>query len=269
MCNTAQHSGHYLGAVDPAALVARARRLAGLSMREVGTLAGLAPSTVARVERAQVDPSTSTLATILDACGYRLEASLEPVIDLEAIRAARILLEPSSGLAGTERSEDLTHRWRAAGDLSGSPDKVAREVAATAGLRARLFARPGSVRCCAQDWRQALRALDDAGIGWALTGGRAASAYTDVATVDWTAVYVDDVDPAAKLAGLVPLPDDAGGANFALIPFDDVSSTGVQVLEGGVKMASFWQIVIDCFAGNGRMPAQAEAMIERLRPGSA
>lgn len=250
--------------MDPSAVAARARCLAGLSTRQVGALADLAPSTVARVEQAKVDPSVSTLDAILDACGYRLEVRLEPVVDLDAVRAARRILEPSLDLAETERSALLESRWLAAGLLSGAPKTVAERVAGTAGLRARLFGRPGAIRFRAGDWRKVLRALEAAEVGWALTGGRAAASYTGVATTDWTAVYVEDVEAAIEAADLEPLPDDTGGANFALIPFDDVTVAGVQIFDGGARLAAFWQVVIDCFAGNGRMPDQAEAMIARL-----
>ena len=74
-----------------------------------------------------------------------------------------------------------------------------------------------------------------------------------------TTFYVGDVARSADAAGLEP---SSSGPYVTLVPFDETTSAGVQEAEDGVYLAAFWQIVIDCFAGNGRMPDQAAAMVE-------
>ena len=49
-------------------------------------------------------------------------------------------------------------------------------------------------------------------------------------------------------------------ARVTLVPLDDVTSAGVVALDDGVRSADPWQIVIDCYGGNGRMPDQVDAM---------
>ncbi len=55
-----------------------ARRRAGLSQRALSQRAGVAQSTIARIEAGLVDPRASTLSRLLRACGYALE--VEPAL---------------------------------------------------------------------------------------------------------------------------------------------------------------------------------------------
>ncbi|HJP89221.1 MAG TPA: helix-turn-helix domain-containing protein [Candidatus Limnocylindrales bacterium] len=64
--------------MDAAYLLKRARRRARLSQRELGRLAGLPQSTVARVELGTLSPRTDTLDRLLRAAGQTL--SIEPVL---------------------------------------------------------------------------------------------------------------------------------------------------------------------------------------------
>lgn len=54
----------------------RARTNAGLSQRALASLAQTAQSVVARVELGAVSPSWDTLARLVEAAGYRLEARI-------------------------------------------------------------------------------------------------------------------------------------------------------------------------------------------------
>jgi len=241
-------------------MLRKARLLAGLSARQAALLAGVAPSSVTRIEKGLVDPSVGTWNAILAACGYRCDAALVPNVDPDAWRAARRLLEPELGIAATEGSERWARRWEAAGLLSAADASGwARELCFRASQQACLALRPGSGRFRYANWRSVAAALEGAGRGWALTGGYAARFFTGAASANWPVFYVDDVVLAARAANLTPAADDAG-ATVTLVPFDDVTAAGTQ-FEGGVRLASFWQIVIDCFAGADRMPDQAEAMI--------
>jgi transcriptional regulator with XRE-family HTH domain len=56
-------------------LVKTAREDANLTVRELAALAGVAASTVSRVERRQMDPTVGMLDRLLDAAGHDLELS--------------------------------------------------------------------------------------------------------------------------------------------------------------------------------------------------
>lgn len=252
--------------VDTAATVSTARAYAGLSVRQSAAIAGVSASTVSRIERGELDPTVETFGRILQACGYRYGAGLIAAIDMSAVRAARRMLDPESPLPATDGSDSWERRWSAAGLARGAtPTSRAISVASAAARQASLFDRPGAIGVRGGDWRSLAETLRASGQRWALTGGRAAALYTQAATVDWTVFYVDDVEEALALAGVEPVEI---GQDVTLLPFDEVTSAQVQQMDGGLCVADFWQIAIDCFAGDGRMPAQAEAMIRRrLGPG--
>lgn len=196
---------------------------------------------------------------VLAACGYRYAGALVPNVDPDAWRAARRLLGPGLGIAPTEGSERWARRWQEAGLLSApGAARWAGQVCFRASQQACLALRPGAGRFGYADWRRVAGALGASGRAWALTGGYAAKFYSNVASANWPVFYVDDVGAAAKAAGLVSAGE---GVNVTLVPFDDVTAVGAQEIEGGVRLASFWQVVIDCFAGADRMPEQAEAMV--------
>ncbi len=243
-----------------ATLVSKARRLSGLSASQVAELSGVAPSTVTRIEKGQVDPSFSTFETILAACGYRYGDNLRPFVDMDAVRAARRIVDPELDLAPTVGSETYVQRWKAAG-IATDTDSAAEweRVLVAASRQASLSDRPGAKRYGYADWKKVARALRDSDLTWCLTGGRAALAFTKIASVDSSAFYVDDVNAAAEAAGLEEAGDER--AWITLIPLDDVTRAGITPEDGGVVLADFWQVAIDCLAGSGRMPAQGEAML--------
>ena len=69
-------------------LLTSARVRAGLSQRELATRAGVAQSTVARIESAHADPSFSTLERLLAAAGLEMRIHLEPADDHDAVLEA-------------------------------------------------------------------------------------------------------------------------------------------------------------------------------------
>jgi transcriptional regulator with XRE-family HTH domain len=84
--------GVYANCMMPGAMVVReARQGAALSVRGLAASAGVAYSTVSRIESGRLDPTTGMLARLLEAAGCRLE--------LAAVRA------PVPGLA------DLVNAW--------------------------------------------------------------------------------------------------------------------------------------------------------------
>ena len=65
---------------NPAArLLAEARRRAGLTQRALARRARTSQSVIARIENGSASPSTRTLARLLRAAGFELQASIEPL----------------------------------------------------------------------------------------------------------------------------------------------------------------------------------------------
>jgi transcriptional regulator with XRE-family HTH domain len=60
--------------MNAGSLLRRARRRAGLSQRALAQVAEVPQSTVGRIEAGLINPRVATLARLLDACGYELEA---------------------------------------------------------------------------------------------------------------------------------------------------------------------------------------------------
>jgi len=64
-------------------MLARARREAGLSQRELAERAGTAQSVVARIELGETSPTVRSLVRLVEAAGFEFEAELRarPVLD--------------------------------------------------------------------------------------------------------------------------------------------------------------------------------------------
>lgn len=95
----------------------------------------------------------------------------------------------------------------------------------------------------------------------AITGSFAAQRLNPVAAPSLLAVYCADVPATARALDLLPADE---GANVALLrPFDPVVWDRT-VSEGGLTYVSPTQVALDCLAGNGRMPAEGEAVLTWL-----
>lgn len=93
----------------------------------------------------------------------------------------------------------------------------------------------------------------------AVTGSFAAVRLAPVAGPALLTVYCDD--PAALADTLELIPADQG-ANVAILrPFDPVAWERTSTVDG-VTYAAPSQVAIDCLTGNGRMPAEGEALVE-------
>lgn len=91
-----------------------------------------------------------------------------------------------------------------------------------------------------------------------VTGSFAAVRLAAVAAPSLLAVYCQDVAATARELGLLPADD---GANVALLqPFDDVVWARGSMVDG-VGYAAPSQVAVDCLSGNGRMPAEGEAVL--------
>jgi hypothetical protein len=104
----------------------------------------------------------------------------------------------------------------------------------------------------------ALEQLPALATGALVTGSFAAVRLAAVAAPSLLAVYCRDVPATARGLGLLPADE---GANVALLrPFDDVVWARGSIADG-VSYAAPSQVVVDCLSGNGRMPAEGEAVL--------
>lgn len=108
---------------------------------------------------------------------------------------------------------------------------------------------------------QAATRLGDLSTRTAVTGSFAAQRLNPVAAPSLLAVYCADVATTARELDLLPADE---GANVALLrPFDPVVWDRM-VTEAKVNFVSPTQVALDCLAGNGRMPAEGEAVLTWL-----
>lgn len=92
----------------------------------------------------------------------------------------------------------------------------------------------------------------------AVTGSFAAVRLAPVAAPALLAVYCDDTEAVARALGVIPA--DQGSNVVLLQPFDPViweRNSG----EAGIRYVSASQAAVDCLTGNGRMPAEGEAVL--------
>jgi hypothetical protein len=92
----------------------------------------------------------------------------------------------------------------------------------------------------------------------AVTGSFAAVRRAPVAAPAMLILYCGDVAGTAEILQLLPADN---GANVALLsPFDEVVWARTTLTEG-VTYAAPSQVAIDCLTGNGRMPAEGDALL--------
>lgn len=100
--------------------------------------------------------------------------------------------------------------------------------------------------------------LDALGVRVAVTGSFGASQLAPVSAPVLLTAYTDDPDLIAEACGLIPADR---GVNVALLtPFDPVVWEGT-VTVGRTSYVAPSQVAVDCLTGNGRMPAEGEALI--------
>jgi len=245
-------------------VVQEARVRAGLSRRQLATLAGVPTSTVSRAET-DTSPSVDMVRRLVTAAGFDLDMSVRPRVDMAAVRTARAFLDPATGL---EPDPVVVERWTAIGVLRA--DGTVRdpaEIAFRAGVASMLAARPG-----AQSWEAASLPSANAGAdrlavarlrsSWAVTGGVAANRLLPTTDAPWLVVYTSQPGKVAAALDAEPCTADAvEGVPVLTLPFDLTTEIGVWRDDTGRRWADPLQVVIDCYAGNGRMPDQADRLI--------
>jgi len=93
----------------------------------------------------------------------------------------------------------------------------------------------------------------------AVTGSFAAIRHAPVAAPALLALYCEDVERIA--AELELLPADVGANVVLLRPFDAVAWTRTERADG-IAYAAVSQVAVDCLTGNGRMPAEGDALLD-------
>lgn len=97
---------------------------------------------------------------------------------------------------------------------------------------------------------------------FAITGSFAATRLAPIAAPVLLAIYTDDAGSLAPSLGLLPADE---GANVVLLrPFDPVVYDRATQADGLSYVAPS-QAVVDCLAGNGRMPAEGEALLTWMK----
>lgn len=108
------------------------------------------------------------------------------------------------------------------------------------------------------------RLVEEPGVGArvAITGSFAAARLAPVASPALLAAYCDSVAPIAHDLELLVADE---GANVVLLqPFDPVVWQRTSI-ENGLRYVAPSQIAVDCLTGNGRMPAEGEALLEWMQ----
>jgi hypothetical protein len=100
---------------------------------------------------------------------------------------------------------------------------------------------------------------DESSVGrLAITGSFAAVRLAPVAAPAMLVVYSDDIDRVSQALGLLAADE---GSNVVLLrPYDTVVWDR-SVVDDGLRYVAPSQIAIDCQTGNGRMPAEGDALI--------
>ena|SRR5215207_7022600 len=97
---------------------------------------------------------------------------------------------------------------------------------------------------------------------FALTGSTAASRLAPIAAPALLLAYCDAPESLAKELGL--LPAEEGADVVFLKPYDPVVWRGNSTADG-LRFAAPSQVAVDCLTGNGRMPAEGEALLGWMR----
>jgi transcriptional regulator with XRE-family HTH domain len=250
--------------VDLAERISTLRRVNGLSARQLAALAGVAPTTVTRIESGAVNPSFDLAQEIMAVLGEPIGFTGEA--DAGAIAAARMALEPGLDIDVTPSVEAWRQRWARIG-LVAEKGRAVRgkesDLLYRAGRAARLTRRSGGT-----DFRTGpsahdiAEALDAANIDYAATGDAGANLYRSSAGEAWPVIYVESVERAAEAAGLIRKEPHSFGMRVTLIPFDGVSEVGRTKIDG-VSVAARDQVIIDAYGGIDRMAEQADILLGR------
>lgn len=103
------------------------------------------------------------------------------------------------------------------------------------------------------------RLSDGPGSAYAITGSLAAALFAPITATEMVMAYCEE--PAALAEELEVLPTEVGADVVLLEPFDPVVWERIVTVNAGLRFAAPSQVAVDCLTGNGRMPAEGEAVI--------
>ncbi|TQO20668.1 helix-turn-helix protein [Rhodoglobus vestalii] len=250
-------------------LVRSMRLIGGLSQVDLANLAGVAASTISRIERGSLEPTWSIMSRLLDSAGYRQTGDLTSLGDNAAVAAARIALgETIDARLDDARVNGWLERWKKARFI----DETERvrdigKLGAQAGIASRIFDRPNERQSVVYDrpWQNIVAALASSGVRYAVSGITATSLTRTRDGAAWPLIYVDSVPQALQAAELRP--QATAGPRVTLMSFDRVAASGI-VDEDGIAFVSPGQALIDSYAGPGRMADLADAVASRWMAGA-
>ena len=98
--------------------------------------------------------------------------------------------------------------------------------------------------------------------GWAVTGSFAASRVVSVAAPEIAVVFAQDPERIAETMRLRPVRN--GGNVVTALPYDRIVFDRTWK-EDNIVYASLAQVVMDCITGFGRMPAEADALLDWMQ----
>ncbi len=250
--------------MDLAERISTLRRVNGLSARQLAALVDVAPTTVTRIESGAVSPSFDLAQEILTVLGEPI--GFTGLADSAAIAAARLALDPTLAIVVTTDVEAWQQRWARIGlvDAAGGvvPGNEA-DLLSRAGRAARLTRRPGAADFKAGPTAyDVAKALDRAGVDYALTGDAGVNLYRSSAGEAWPVLYVGDIVRAEEAAGLARKDPGSFGMRVTLIPFDGVSELGRTEIDGFTVVARD-QVILDSYGGIDRMAEQADILLGR------
>ena len=98
--------------------------------------------------------------------------------------------------------------------------------------------------------------------GWAVTGSFAASRVVSVTAPEVAVVFAQDPERIADTMRLRPVRN--GGNVVTALPYDPIVFERTWKQED-IVYASLAQIAMDCTTGFGRMPAEADALLDWMR----
>ena len=96
-------------------LIRNVRSLNGLTRAELAKIANISPSTISRIERGELDPSWSSMMSILQSVGYSIGDRIRPYGDVSAVEAARRAIERDIGSGDSSSVASWLDRWLRAG----------------------------------------------------------------------------------------------------------------------------------------------------------
>ena len=236
------------------------RRASDFSARRLAEFAGVAASTVTRIEKGQMQPSFDVARELLTLVGSPLLQATTNIVDAIAVakKAVEGVVAPT-----TDGMREWLMRWQRGGLLDGDgrvASRRARDELLTRTARVtRVPSRPSLRTIPQRSWKDAIAALESAGVDYVLSGSPAANMWVSSAPDSEAVFYVSDLDSAE--AALWEASTSEGAQGVFVLPFDGVSERNSQSIEG-IYVASVAQTVIDCLGLPGRQPAQAEAIMD-------